>query len=440
MNRLTRPQFLSKKNKQLFLALLLMTACFFTWSENIVITRAIKVVGRMGVLFSSYSIYKSILDYGAVDNLKWKNVISPLLYGVYLFLGFCSLLWSTDVGYSALQLFMTAQTVVFCYFFIRSIYILDEFYPEHTIRFYNLIGNTVFVLILVFVIGMWVDPDTFYRLTNGGEEARLGGYLMNPNELGMLSGVGVAGLLFDIKRKHHVGWTIFKLIIIFYGLYETGSRSSLIGAFLIISFHLKQLSDPKIIITASLVVMSIMPYAVNKIILKDGDPERLEEILTLTGRLPFWTALINEGLPREPLLGFGFMRIDYTDAFQSANTYAGKMTHNTFMQVLLNLGFVGITVVLFQMIFTFKGIAKEKEETKLMLYCLLIPLIINSFTEFGIFGESNYGILFYQLVFMYISFGKNPILTFRQRIELKKRRPDLSKELEKTGVINGNIT
>lgn len=418
-------KFLKKQNIQLFFALFLMTACFFTWSENIIITRGIKVVGRVGVLFWSYFIYKEIITYGAVDSLKWKNILSPLMYVMYLFLGFMSLLWSTNVGYSALQLFMTAQTFVFCFYFIKSIYLLDKYFPEHTIKFYNLLGNTVFLLILIFVVGMWFNPDVFYRLTNGGQEARLGGYLMNPNELGMLAGVGVAGLLFDIKRKHHIGWTIFKLIIIFYALYETGSRSSLIGAFLIISFHLKQLSDPKIIIAASLIVFSVMPYAVNKIILKDGDPERLEEIMTLTGRLPFWTALINEGLPREPLLGFGFMRIDYTESFQSANTYAGKMTHNTFMQVLINLGFIGLTIVFFQLIFTFRGIAKEKEETKLMLYCILIPLIINSFTEFGVFGESNYGILFYQLIIMYISFGYNKMLTRRQKLQLKKKRIDL---------------
>jgi exopolysaccharide production protein ExoQ len=121
--------------------------------------------------------------------------------------------------------------------------------------------------------------------------------------------------------------------------------------------------------------------------------------------------LINEGLPREPLLGFGFMRIDYKEYFQSAHTYPGKMTHNTFMQVLMNLGLVGISIVLFQMIFTARGIMRENAEKKLMLLCLLIPLIINSFTEFGIFGESNYGILFYQLVIMYITFRPGNILT-----------------------------
>ncbi len=389
------------------------------------ITRAIKVVGRMGVLFSSFLVYRKIIQYGAVDSLKWNNLFSILLYAAYLLLGFASFMWSTNVGYSVLQWFMTSQTLVFCYFFIKSLYLLDEYFDKHPIRLYNLLGNSCFVLILIFVVGMWVDPDTFFRMTHGGEEARLGGYMMNPNELGMLAGLGVAGLLFDLKRNHAKWWTILKLAVLFYGLYATGSRSSLIGALLIIGYHVKQSSNQqlKIIIIAGMLL--ITPIAIWKVILKDGDTSRLEEVMSMTGRLPFWKALINEGLPREPMLGFGFMRIDYKEYFQSAHTYPGKMTHNTFMQVLMNLGFVGLTITIFQMIFTFKGIASENEEKKLMLRSLLIPLFINSFTEFGIFGESNYGILFYQLVIIYISFKTNPILTPLNKIHLKKRRPDL---------------
>jgi len=413
--------FLKRTNWQLLLILLLMTACFFTWSENVVITRIIKVIGRMGMLAASGYVYKSIIRYGAADNLKTENILSIIFYGIYLFLGLASFMWSTNVGYSALQWFMTSQTLVFCFFFIKSLYLLDQFFPNHPIKLYNLIGNAAFLLILVFVIGMWVNPDVFYRLTHGGEEARLGGYLMNPNELGMLAGVGVAGLMFDIRRNHKKWWTIFKLLILFYGLYATGSRSSLIGALLIIGFHVLQSEQKKFAIIAIVVMMMVAPIAIYKVVLKDGDPERMEEVLSLTGRLPFWEALINEGLPREPLLGFGFMRIDYKEYFQSAHTYPGKMTHNTFMQVLMNLGFVGITIVAFQMLFTFKGILKEDSEKKLMLFCLLIPLIINSFTEFGIFGESNYGILFYQLIILYISFKPGVLLTPKQRLHLVKR-------------------
>ena len=417
-------KFLKHTNLQLFLILLVMIAAFFTWSENIMITRVLKVIGRMGMLYASWWVYSRIINYGAVDSLKPKNVLSLALYLAYLALGFASLLWSTDVGYSGLQWFMTSQTLIFCYFFIKSLYLLDEFFPGHKIRLYNLLGNTSFVLVLIFVIGMYVNPDLFLRLTHGGTEERLGGWMMNPNELGMLAGVGVAGLLFDLRRNHQKWFTIVKLIVLFYGLYATGSRSSLIGALLIIGFHILQSEKKMIAVAAIIVLMLVTPIAIYKVVLKDGDPERIEEVMSMTGRLPFWKALINEGLPKEPLLGYGFMRIAYKDYFQGAHTYPGKMTHNTFIQVLMNLGFIGFTLALFQMLFTFRGIFREDDEKKLMLVGFLIPTIINSFTEFGVFGESNYGILFYQLVILYISFRRSPIITPRQRIHLKKRRKD----------------
>jgi exopolysaccharide production protein ExoQ len=175
-------------------------------------------------------------------------------------------------------------------------------------------------------------------------------------------------------------------------------------------------------------VAAITPFAVYSIILKGGDQSRLEEVMSLTGRLPFWKALINEGLPREPLLGFGFMRIDYKEFFQSAHTYPGKMTHNTFMQVLMNLGFIGLTIVLFQVFFTLKSILSQPKETKLMLIGILIPIIINSFTEFGIFGESNYGILFYQIIIFSVTLKNSSYLTRLQKIVLKRKRPDLIEE------------
>jgi len=400
-----------------------MTACFFTWSENVLITRAIKVVGRMGVLIGSYVIYKMIINYGAVDSLKWKNLFAPMLYAGYLILGFISFMWSTNVGVSALQWFMTAQSMVFCFFFIKSIILLDEYFPDHTIRLYNLLGNSVFVLITIFVVGMYVDPDTFFRLTHGGEEARLGGYIMNPNELGMLAGVGIACLIFDIYRNNNKWWTIIKVLVIFYALFMTGSRSSLIGAVLIIFFHISQSKNQRLKVIIIAGVLLVLPVAVNKMILKD-DGERLEEVLSMTGRLPFWTALITEGLPREPLLGFGFMRIDYKEFFQSTHTYAGKMTHNTFIQVLMNLGFVGLILVIFQMIFTIRGFLFENKEKKLMLFGILIPILINSFTEFGIFGESNYGILFYQLLIFSVAFQNNPYLTKKESSHLRNTRID----------------
>lgn len=405
-----------------------MVACFFTWSENVAITRGIKVVGRMGVMISSILVYQKIINYGSVNSLAYKNIFSPILYVAYLTLGFISFSWSTNPGFSALQWFMTFQSFVFAYFFVKSLKILDVYFEGHSIRLYHLLGNTVFVLQLVFVIGMWIAPDVFFRLTDGGEEARLGGTLMNPNELGMLAGVGCACLIFDLYRFKNKAWTIIKILVIMYALYMTGSRSSLIGILLIIFFHINQTKKKTLKFAIIGVVAAITPFAVYSIILKGGDQSRLEEVMSLTGRLPFWKALINEGLPREPLLGFGFMRIDYKEFFQSAHTYPGKMTHNTFMQVLMNLGFIGLTIVLFQVFFTLKSILSQPKETKLMLIGILIPIIINSFTEFGIFGESNYGILFYQIIIFSVTLKNSSYLTRLQKIVLKRKRPDLIEE------------
>jgi hypothetical protein len=60
-----------------------------------------------------------------------------------------------------------------------------------------------------------------------------------------------------------------------------------------------------------------------------------------------------------------------------------------------------------------------------MLIGILIPIIINSFTEFGIFGESNYGILFYQIIIFSIAFKNNNHLTRVQKIILRKKRPEI---------------
>ncbi|TRX36167.1 O-antigen ligase family protein [Flavobacterium sp. ZT3R18] len=417
--------FLKRTNTYLFIILLLMIACFFTWSDNVIITRGIKVVGRMGVMLSSIALYYSIIRYGAIHTMGYKNIFSPLLYLLYLALGFISFLWSTNPGYSALQWFMTFQSLVFAYFFIKSIKVLDYYFEGHSIRLYHLLGNAVFVIIMVFIIGMFIDPTTFFRFTNGGEEARLGGTIMNPNELGMLAGVGVSCLLFDLYQKENKTGTVIKILLLFWALYMTGSRSSLIGALLIVFFHIKQTKGKMLKVVFITAVLLIAPIAINKMILKDGDSSRLEEVMSLTGRLPFWKALITEGLPREPLLGFGYMRIDYKDYFQGTHTYPGNMTHNTFIQVLMNLGFIGFTIAIFQLIYTLRAFLSENKETRLMLIGIMIPVLINSFTEFGIFGDSNYGILFYQMIIFSISFKNNPHLTNIQKLQLKKRRPEL---------------
>lgn len=420
----THQRFLRHTNILLLLALLGMTAGYFTWSESLLITRIIKVIGRLSVTVGIYLIFRRLVNRGAMASFRWQNQWSPLLYAVYLGLGLVSIWWSTDKGYSMLQWFMDFESLVFAWYFMRCMLLLDVFFPGHPIRFYNLLGNTAFILLAVFVVGMYVNPATFFRMTHGGEEARLGGFIMNPNELGMLCGVGISSLLFDLYRKHYRFFTIIKILVLAYALVMTGSRSSTGGVLLIAFFHINQSSNTRLKLAMYLGAAAIVPIMVQTIWVKAGGGG-MEEVMTMTGRLPFWTALLNEAFPQEPWLGFGFMRIYYTETFQSVHTYAGHMTHNTFLQVLMNLGIVGFTVVVFQMYFTIKGFRQTPDKEKqLMLMGILIPVIINSLTEFGIFGETNYGILFYQLLIFAISMHKARFYTRAAKLKLQKKRPD----------------
>jgi O-antigen ligase len=285
-----------------------------------------------------------------------------------------------------------------------------------------MLGIAIFFTVIIFDIGMYVNPDSFYRLTHGGEEARLGGYIINPNELGMLCALGISCSIFMWRYEKNKGWTIVRTLLMLWAMLMTGSRSSLVGCFLIIFFHIRQAENKKLQILMYLGAAAAVPVGVAKIFLKQGG---LDEVLSMTGRLPFWTALLTEGLPKEPLFGFGFMRIAYTDLFESVHTYAGHMTHNTFIQVLMNLGIVGFIIVLIQMIFTFKAFLKEEEINKLMMIGIIIPVLINSFTEFGIFGETNFSILFYQLLIFSVSINPIKILTRSEKILLKRTRPEL---------------
>ena len=104
-----------------------------------------------------------------------------------------------------------------------------------------------------------------------------------------------------------------------------------------------------------------MPFVITTIIFKQGN---VEEVLSMTGRLPSGKHCWQRGLPKEPLFGFGYMRIAYKDYFQSVHTYAGQMTHNTFIQVLMNLGIVGLLLVLVQLFLTIRGFMLTKDLSK----------------------------------------------------------------------------
>jgi exopolysaccharide production protein ExoQ len=389
-------------------------AGYFSIVEERSVNQVFKTISRIGMTISITLLYKALQRIGCVVLFKYDHILAPIFYIFYLVLGLASISWSTDPNYSTLQWLMTFESFVFVFIFMRVVGLYNQHFPKKKISFVKLFAWATFPIMAVFLIGSFVEPDNFYRGMRGGEEKRLGGWIMNPNELGMLSSIGAAMAYLYLLGAKKKFWQILMIICAVAVLVLTSSRSSAIGFVLIMAILVMMSKNKKMKLVMFIGFAVAMPLLLKYVVFKDAGG--MEEVLSMTGRLPFWTALLNEGIVKEPWFGYGFMRINYTDYFQGLNTYPAKMTHNTFMQVLMNLGFVGFFIAFWQLVLTIRNFAKEKKTTYGRFFiAMFIPVIINSFTEFGIFGEANYAILFWQ--FLTLLF----VIKFREMITPKEQ-------------------
>ena len=408
----------SAKRLQRFLILLLALriVSYFVLTDSIVIVQVTKASLRVVItlLLSVILFFQSRKSNSKKS--KFLQVTPWVLYGLYLLLGLASLFWTSSFQASALQWIMDFEGFIFAWMFMSVLYSYKQSDPNNFFELHKIIAPAVLMVSLGFILGIFLDPDKFYRLTHGGSVSRLGGFIINPNELGMLFVIGISCYLPILFHHGKLRISVLlSMLLLTYQLILTGSRSSLIGLLLVLIVYAilygNKVSKLAIIIGA----IALVPIAGISFFVKQG---QVTELFTLTGRIPFWQDLLTYNFPKEPWLGFGYMRIDYVDKFDSLNAYAGAMTHNTFLQVLLGLGMGGLLLVLIQLsVFLVFASKVADKALKQSIGLILIPLIVNSFTEFGIFGETNYGIIFY--LFLVFTVAVEP-LVHRQRIRVSR--------------------
>lgn len=395
-----------------FLRLILVVKIFgfAAISQSAAVNKAIKIGLGTSMTIAILLVTLSMLRRSYVFRTEIRNSLSLWLYVTYLFLGTASIFWANDYLFAIIQVFRDFDLLVFSFLFLRVMQAINAHHAEENIQLPSMFSYAITFNTLYFLLGYFVDPDTFMRLTHGGDVARLGGYIMNPNELGMLSSLGISVLILDFSRESKKWLYVIFILINLYVIFLTGSRSSSIGFMLVCGLLILRSNNFKLKMLMIVGFVVLAPFAVNKVILSE-DKGGLDEVMSMTGRLPFWKALLTEALPKEPFLGYGFQNIYYTKFFQGKNTYPASMTHNTFVQVVMNLGLIGFSIVMAQMAVVIRGVLRSFDKEKsFFFWCMFIPMFINSLTEFGIWGETNYGILFYQLLFLWFVVEIKPVL------------------------------
>ncbi|MBK9317661.1 MAG: O-antigen ligase family protein [Bacteroidetes bacterium] len=381
--------------RNFLIALLILRICsYFMLSDSIMVVQAMKAGLRAGLSLVMLAAVLYHLREHNKQTFRMHQPISVWMYGVYLIFGMASLLWTSSFDVSLLQLLMDIEGFAFSFLYIYLITIYRQRHPGGYFDLHKLLAPAILFIGLGFLVGLFLDPDRFYRLTHGGAVSRLGGFIINPNELGMLLVIGIACYLPLLVKEGRVRVSvILSLLLLIQLLLLTGSRSAFIGLLAVVLVYGLTNGSRSQRTLIFLGGIALIPLAGWSFFVKQ---DQLTEIYTLTGRLPFWRDLLTYNFPREAWFGYGYMRIDYADKFESLNAYAGAMTHNTFLQVLLGLGMTGLLLVLIQLsafLWTVKQVADKKY--RMVVGLIFIPLFVNSLTEFGIFGETNYGILFY---------------------------------------------
>ncbi len=381
------------------------------------VIQAIKIVLRVSMTLLTVLLYFVYTNKHASVHMKLAQPFPFFLYCTYLLLGFASLLWTTNLAFSATQLAMTIEGCVFALIYQKLLLTYNYSHDGQPIQLNLILGYTLFIISCGMIVGMFVAPDVFYRHTHGGEVARLGGLLQNPNEVGMMCVIGAATIYSLMKEQGVKPFYIFMILIFAYTTYETKSRSSSAAFLIFTSVFIMQYKNKVLKVVFMSMIIALAPVVFFTIFLKQGD---VQEVMTMTGRTDFWKVLLTEGLPRNPWLGNGYMRLSYSDYYYTHKAMNASMAHNTYVEVLMNLGLIGGFIVFWQIVTTAVGIINTKDNASQYLYATMFAeLLLNSVTEFGIYGHNNYGILFYQLLLVSLLFSKEIRLSVIQKIRLR---------------------
>jgi len=213
--------------------LLLRISSYFTlFPGSIGITRVVKIGIRFLMTGTSLVLLLYFISNNRHLKFNYQNITSGLLYLLYALLGFLSIIWSTNIQFTVLQLMMLFESIAFVFFFYH-LQVMYNYKSKGHADFSQLLSISISLISVAFLIGLYIDPSTFFRDTHGGAVSRLGGFIINPNELGMLAAIGGSMNFLELSNKKSKFWNILFAMINIAVLLLTQSRSSL-GGFLII--------------------------------------------------------------------------------------------------------------------------------------------------------------------------------------------------------------
>jgi len=332
------------------------------------------------------------------------NIAALIKDNAWLFLlhfyAFISIGWSDFPGIS-----LKRWVRVFGSLIMALLVMVDDDYREafeHIFRRYAAICLTLSVVLIRFY-------PRFGFVTGVMGTRSWAGVATHKNELAILCAFS---LLFFIWRilKPKSGSRVYDIIGIFLAIYlliragsATAGVASLIGLFMLFSMTLMKYNLKKVIIFT--VILSFTIFFISTIFLKQSDADLAGNLYraagrdpTLTGRVPIWQFLLKLG-SKKLVTGSGY------ESFWPANlakvwarfAASPNNAHNGYLDVLLNLGIIGLIVLLILIVkslIRLGGMGQMSSAHGRIVFVFFIIILLRNISESSMLNPSLSWFLF----------------------------------------------
>lgn len=359
-----------------------------------------QVALRLIVLMLSLALIASIGIYGI---FKKRTIKITLFQGstawLFIWLSWCFItsIYSINIGVSAATALQSLTVFLLIYF----LYIKTKNKEQ---RLLKLLTTAFFLIQVIIIIALIINPQAALFDEWGKESKRLGGFIIHANNLGFVAGttflIFIHALLYKCERiKEFVALAALALSSLAI-LLLSESKTSLIGliiSLLFVSF-LRRKNDIKIlyilIVLISLFILTISNIEFLSWLQKITN----RDFMTFTGRSTAWHEIIQTFDLSNPKFWFGH-------GYGTTRFYLADIgwahTHNLFLEVIFGTGIVGFFILIILLTKTFTNAFKNPRKNKILTSSLLLYFFISSQMTGSIgIGFSPHHFLLIILVFL----------------------------------------
>jgi exopolysaccharide production protein ExoQ len=338
--------------------------------------------------------------------LRWQKTLYTISQGwlIWLLIGFSI----TSIIWSALPSITFNRLVALCGTVLFSIYFSSRFTIKEQLELIAWTFGIGAIMSLVFALAL---PQ--YGQMASIHAGLWRGVYNNKNVLGKTMGITSVVFLILAQRKDEQRWIYWGFLgLSIFLLIMSKASSPLINLTVVIMafFLLQTFRWQYALMVPALSGIALIGFVLHSILVSNADAvaSLFEKDLTFTGRTDLWPLVIDK-IEQQPWLGYGFGafwngREGPSKYVWDAIFFEAPNAHNGFLDILLELGIVGLTIYALQFFVCFVNsltyIRFNQTSDGLWPGLLLLYIVLSNLTESGLFVQNNVFLVFQLSTFL----------------------------------------